>query len=35
MSPEILVVGGVAIVAVIVLILLFKAIWRVAEPNRR
>ncbi|GAB3131486.1 SPFH domain-containing protein [Microbispora hainanensis] len=33
MSPEILVVGGVAIVAVIVLILLFKAIWRVAEPN--
>jgi uncharacterized membrane protein YqiK len=33
MSPEILVVGGVAVVAVIVLILLFKAIWRVAEPN--
>ncbi|GIH62320.1 SPFH domain-containing protein [Microbispora siamensis] len=33
MSPEILVVGGVAIVALIVLILLFKAIWRVAEPN--
>ncbi|GAB3881992.1 flotillin family protein [Microbispora bryophytorum subsp. camponoti] len=25
--------GGVAVVAVIVLILLFKAIWRVAEPN--
>ncbi|GGN99797.1 SPFH domain-containing protein [Microbispora bryophytorum] len=33
MSTEILVVGGVAVVAVIVLILLFKAIWRVAEPN--
>ncbi|MBE3008452.1 flotillin family protein [Microbispora sp. NEAU-D428] len=33
MSPEILVVGGVAVVALIVLILLFKAIWRVAEPN--
>ncbi|MEV4455214.1 SPFH domain-containing protein [Microbispora sp. NPDC049633] len=33
MSPEILVVGGVAVVAFIVLILLFKAIWRVAEPN--
>ncbi|MBO4272802.1 flotillin family protein [Microbispora triticiradicis] len=33
MSSEILVVGGVAIVALIVLIMLFKAIWRVAEPN--
>ncbi|WP_169949734.1 flotillin family protein [Microbispora sp. H11081] len=33
MSPEILVVAGVAVVAIIVLILLFKAIWRVAEPN--
>ncbi|MBX6385328.1 MAG: flotillin family protein [Microbispora sp.] len=33
MSPEILVVGGVAVVVLIVLILLFKAIWRVAEPN--
>ncbi|WP_432928501.1 SPFH domain-containing protein [Microbispora sp. CA-135349] len=33
MPTEIVVVGGVAIVAVIVLILLFKAIWRVAEPN--
>ncbi|GLW23841.1 flotillin family protein [Microbispora triticiradicis] len=33
MPSEILVVGGVAIVALIVLTMLFKAIWRVAEPN--
>ncbi|WP_433513550.1 SPFH domain-containing protein [Nonomuraea sp. CA-143628] len=33
MSPELLLLGGGILVAVIVLTLLFKAVWRVAEPN--
>ncbi|MFF3668550.1 flotillin family protein [Microtetraspora malaysiensis] len=33
MSTEFLVIGGAIVVALIVIILLFKAIWRVAEPN--
>ncbi|MFG1708737.1 SPFH domain-containing protein [Nonomuraea sp. M3C6] len=33
MSPELYLAGGGIIVAAIVLILLFKAVWRVAEPN--
>ncbi|MGW0807239.1 SPFH domain-containing protein [Nonomuraea sp. NPDC002799] len=33
MSPEFSIVGGGIVVAAVVLILLFKAVWRVAEPN--
>ncbi len=33
MPTEFLVFGGVIVVALIVIILLFKAVWRVAEPN--
>ncbi|MFI6505120.1 SPFH domain-containing protein [Nonomuraea typhae] len=33
MSPELIFVGVGVLVAVVVLILLFKAVWRVAEPN--
>ncbi|MEU0563784.1 SPFH domain-containing protein [Nonomuraea sp. NPDC005983] len=33
MSPEFYLLGGGVLVAVVVLILLFKAFWRVAEPN--
>ncbi|WP_433220058.1 flotillin family protein [Microtetraspora malaysiensis] len=33
MSTEFLVIGGAIVVALIVIILLFKAVWRVAEPN--
>ncbi|WP_067137774.1 flotillin family protein [Microtetraspora malaysiensis] len=32
-STEFLVIGGAIVVALIVIILLFKAVWRVAEPN--
>ncbi|MFI6601686.1 flotillin family protein [Nonomuraea sp. NPDC050536] len=33
MSPELYFLGGGILVAVVVIILLFKAFWRVAEPN--
>ncbi|WP_157248586.1 SPFH domain-containing protein [Nonomuraea typhae] len=33
MSPELIIAGVGVLVAVVVLILLFKAVWRVAEPN--
>ncbi|MEV4167735.1 SPFH domain-containing protein [Nonomuraea sp. NPDC049709] len=33
MTPELYVLAGGVIVAAVVLILLFKAVWRVAEPN--
>ncbi|ETK34667.1 flotillin family protein [Microbispora sp. ATCC PTA-5024] len=33
MPTEIVVLGGAIVVALIVLILVFKAVWRVAEPN--
>ncbi|WP_440100251.1 SPFH domain-containing protein [Streptosporangium sp. H16] len=33
MPMEYLVIGGVALVALLVMILLFKTVWRVAEPN--
>ncbi|WP_433351237.1 flotillin family protein [Microtetraspora malaysiensis] len=33
MTTEFLVIGGAILVALIVIILLFKAVWRVAEPN--
>ncbi|MEU8320973.1 SPFH domain-containing protein [Nonomuraea sp. NPDC048881] len=33
MSPEVFIVAGAAVVAVVIVILLFKAVWRVAEPN--
>ena len=33
MPTEYFVIGGVVLVALLILILLFKAVWRVAEPN--
>ncbi|NUP63046.1 MAG: flotillin family protein [Nonomuraea sp.] len=33
MSPEVYIAGGAALLAIVVVILLFKAVWRVAEPN--
>ncbi|GAA3569232.1 flotillin family protein [Nonomuraea rosea] len=33
MSPELYLAAGAIVVAAVVLILLFKAVWRVAEPN--
>ncbi|MEW9554616.1 flotillin family protein [Nonomuraea sp. NPDC050783] len=33
MSPELYITAGAALAAVVVVILLFKAVWRVAEPN--
>ncbi|GAA5057874.1 putative membrane protein YqiK [Thermocatellispora tengchongensis] len=33
MPTEFIVIGGVVLVALFVLILVFKAVWRVAEPN--
>ncbi|MFI6297589.1 SPFH domain-containing protein [Nonomuraea sp. NPDC050790] len=33
MSPELFIAAGGILVAVVVLILVFKAVWRVAEPN--
>ncbi|MFI6324573.1 SPFH domain-containing protein [Nonomuraea sp. NPDC050556] len=33
MSPELLITGGGILAALVILILLFKAVWRVAEPN--
>ncbi|NUR83570.1 MAG: flotillin family protein [Nonomuraea sp.] len=33
MSPEVYIIAGAALLAIVVVILLFKAVWRVAEPN--